>query len=46
MKAVAVYAGGQLGDYNFGADHPFGPARHDAFLNHFRQLDLDRQCDL
>ncbi|MDJ0805793.1 MAG: acetoin utilization protein AcuC [Gammaproteobacteria bacterium] len=46
MKPVAVYAGGRLGDYNFGASHPFGPARHEAFLDRFRQLGLDRKCHL
>ena len=46
MKRVTVYAGGQLGDYNFGQSHPFGPARHEAFMQRFRALGLDRQCRL
>ena len=46
MKPVTVYAGGHLGDYNFGASHPFGPARHDAFMQRFRELGLDRRCRL
>jgi acetoin utilization protein AcuC len=46
MKPVTVYAGGRLGDYNFGASHPFGPARHDAFMQRFRDLGLDRRCHL
>lgn len=46
MKTVSVYAGGQLGDYNFGVDHPFGPLRHDAFLTQFRRLGLERSCRL
>ena len=44
MNTVSVYAGGQLGDYNFGADHPFGPARHDAFIARLHELGLDRRC--
>ncbi|MEN8178244.1 MAG: acetoin utilization protein AcuC [Pseudomonadota bacterium] len=46
MSRVSVYAGGRLGDYNFGASHPFGPARHAAFLDRFRQLGLDQSCNL
>jgi len=46
MNTVSIYAGGQLGDYNFGAAHPFGPARHQAFLTRLRQLGLDRRCRL
>jgi acetoin utilization protein AcuC len=46
MDQVSVYAGGRLGDYNFGADHPFGPARHAAFLDRFHQLGLARRCRL
>ena len=44
MNRVTVYAGDRLGDYHFGESHPFGPARHDAFLRLFRQLGLDRRC--
>jgi acetoin utilization protein AcuC len=46
MKPVTVYAGGQLGDYNFGESHPFGPARHDAFLRRFAELGLQQHCRL
>lgn len=46
MKLVTVYAGNRLGDYNFGADHPFGPSRHDAFLTRFHELQLEQQCQL
>jgi len=46
MKSVSVYAGDRLGDYNFGADHPFGPMRHDAFLTQFRQRGLEQRCQL
>lgn len=46
MHKITVYAGGQLGDYNFGPEHPFGPARHDAFLQEFLRRGLDRICHL
>ena len=46
MKSVSVYAGEHLGDYNFGADHPFGPLRHDAFLAEFGRLGLEQRCRL
>jgi acetoin utilization protein AcuC len=46
MYEVTLYSGGGLADYNFGVDHPFGPARHDAFLARFRALGLDRRCHL
>jgi acetoin utilization protein AcuC len=46
MKQLTVYAGGQLGDYNFGESHPFGPARHAAFLERFQQLGLAQRCRL
>lgn len=46
MKSIHVYAGGRLGDYNFGAAHPFGPLRHDAFLERFHRLGLDQRCRL
>ncbi len=44
MNAVSIYAGGRLGDYNFGADHPFGPNRQDAFLARLQRLGLDQRC--
>jgi len=46
MKSISVYAGGQLGDYNFGAEHPFGPLRHDAFIAKFRESGLEQLCRL
>ncbi len=46
MMDVSVYAGNQLGAYNFGPEHPFGPARLDAFLARFRETGLDRRCHL
>jgi acetoin utilization protein AcuC len=44
MDRVTIYAGGRLGDYHFGVDHPFGPARHDAFMTRLRQLGLAQRC--
>ena len=46
MNSVSVYAGDRLADYNFGADHPFGPARQHAFLSHLAQLGLAGRCRL
>jgi acetoin utilization protein AcuC len=46
MSDVTVYAGGKLGDYNFGVDHPFGPARQDAFLQEFHRRGLNEVCAL
>jgi acetoin utilization protein AcuC len=44
IATVTVYAGDQLGDYNFGDEHPFGPLRYTSFLERFHQLGLDRHC--
>ncbi len=41
---VTVYADDRLGDYNFGAEHPFGPLRYTAFVDRFHQLGLNRNC--
>ncbi|MBL3600860.1 MAG: acetoin utilization protein AcuC [gamma proteobacterium endosymbiont of Lamellibrachia anaximandri] len=46
MSDTAIYAGGRLGEYNFGADHPFGPSRHDAFFDEFRRRGLEARCDV
>jgi acetoin utilization protein AcuC len=46
MNAVSVYTGDSLADYNFGIEHPFGPARLDAFLARFEQSGLARRCRL
>ncbi|MFP3874368.1 MAG: acetoin utilization protein AcuC [Thiohalophilus sp.] len=43
LDDVIVYSGEQLARYHFGADHPFGPKRHDAFVERFKQQQLDRQ---
>ena len=44
MRTVTVYAGDRLGDYSFGAEHPFGPSRQNAFLDRFHELGLDQSC--
>ncbi len=46
MKTTAVYLGKQLAAYNFGASHPFGPARHDAFVEEFKRRQLDKHVTL
>ncbi|MDZ7804017.1 hypothetical protein [Thiohalophilus sp.] len=40
---VIVYHGEQLARYHFGAEHPFGPKRHDAFVERLHQSGLDSQ---
>jgi len=46
MNPVSVYADERLADYNFGPEHPFGPARLAAFLERLRASGLDRRCQL
>jgi acetoin utilization protein AcuC len=46
MDQVTVYCDDRLGEYNFGADHPFGPQRYPAFVQKFQALKLDKQCRL
>ena len=46
MTAVNVYTGDRLADYNFGPEHPFGPARLDAFLARFHESGLAQRCRL
>lgn len=43
MHKLTVYTGERLGDYNFGADHPFGPARLGAFMDAFHAHGLDQR---
>lgn len=40
---VIVYIGEALARYHFGTNHPFGPARHGAFVDRFRQQRLEQQ---
>lgn len=44
--AFTLYYGEELGRYNFGADHPFGPDRLDAFWNETRSRGLDQKVDI
>ncbi|CAN5362195.1 acetoin utilization protein AcuC [soil metagenome] len=46
MRSVRVFAGAELARYGFGADHPFGPDRHDVFLRELEAEGLDArvQC--
>lgn len=46
MADVTVYDGKRLGDYHFGADHPFGPKRYSAFLERFHELGIGRRCEV
>jgi acetoin utilization protein AcuC len=39
-EQVCVYLGQELAAYSFGADHPFGPQRHDAFAAHLSREGL------
>lgn len=39
---VIVYTGEALARYHFGVNHPFGPARHGAFVESFKQQKLDQ----
>ena len=41
-----VFLGDELAQYNFGADHPFGPARHAAFADQFYKQSLDQKVDI
>ena len=41
--AVCVFNDQRLASYNFGEQHPFGPARFDAFNNAFLAQGLDQQ---
>jgi acetoin utilization protein AcuC len=43
---LCVYTGEQLAAYNFGADHPFGPQRHSAFVSEFERRGLQHKACL
>jgi acetoin utilization protein AcuC len=43
---VCVFAGEALGQYSFGEDHPFGPARQSAFLDLYHDSGLDKKTKL
>jgi len=42
---VAIISGADLADYHFGKQHPFGPYRHQAFIDGMQKLDLLEQID-
>lgn len=44
--SVCVYAGDALARYSLGEDHPFGPARHDYFIKHLFDAELDAVSNL
>jgi acetoin utilization protein AcuC len=46
MKPVCVYRGEGLASYGFGHGHPFGPDRHDVFVQAFTERGLHRKVDL
>lgn len=43
---VCVYIGEALANYNFGESHPFGPQRHDFFVEEFRRQGLHDRVDV
>jgi acetoin utilization protein AcuC len=43
---VCVYIGEALANYNFGESHPFGPQRHDAFVEEFNRQSLNTRVDV
>lgn len=46
VAAVCIFAGDTLGRYHFGADHPFGPQRQEAFLRALGEQGLADQVSL
>jgi acetoin utilization protein AcuC len=45
-NSVCVYIGEALANYNFGTSHPFGPQRHDAFVEEFNRQGLNTRVDV
>lgn len=43
---VCVYIGEALANYNFGESHPFGPQRHDSFVEEFNRQSLGTKVDV
>ena len=43
-SSTIVYADERLAGYNFGKEHPFGPARFRAFYDEFLARGLNRRC--
>ena len=46
MDKVTAYLGDDLARYGFGAGHPFGPDRHQAFVDEFQSQGLDKQVSI
>jgi len=44
-RPVYVYRGDELASYGFGADHPFGPDRHDAFHDELENAGLGARIE-
>lgn len=44
-SSLAIITGAELADYHFGEQHPFGPLRHQAFLDGMDTLALNSQVD-
>lgn len=44
INNTIVYADERLSSYNFGKEHPFGPARYRAFCDEFIARGLDQRC--
>jgi len=46
MTSTTVFIGEQLAAYGFGAAHPFGVDRHDAFVSEFYRQGLDKAVNM
>ncbi len=44
--SFAIIAGAKLADYHFGDQHPFGPQRHQAFMDALKKQDLIAAVDI
>jgi acetoin utilization protein AcuC len=44
MDKPFLYTGENLASYHFGSEHPFGPERHNAFLDECRRKGLYEKC--
>ena len=44
-SSVAIVSGPELANYHFGEQHPFGPNRHQAFLDGMEKLALTNQVE-
>ncbi|MCB1864881.1 MAG: acetoin utilization protein AcuC [Chromatiales bacterium] len=45
VATVRVYTGPAIAGYGFPEDHPFGPARHDAFVAEFERRGLNARVE-